>query len=211
MTDPSSSSVDAGMLPSSPATERQLAELLRARRTVLPEALGAPGPDREQLERILGTAAAAPDHGALVPWRFVIVPQQHRARLAEVFVQSLQERGHGASPEQRGQAREEAFRAPVLMLAIARLGTGNGEIPLEERIVSAGCAIQNMLLMATVQGYGSALTTGKALKSAGLRALFALDEHEEPLCFISVGCMVSPRAGPRRPVLHDYVSELGTA
>lgn len=210
MLDPSPPSTEAGMSPSAPATERQLAELLRARRTVLPDALGAPGPDRGQLERILGAAAAAPDH-ASISWRFVIVPQQHRARLAEVFVQSLRERDSGASPEQRGQARDEAFRAPVLMLAIARLGPANDSILREESIVSAGCAIQNMLLMATVQGYGSALTTGKALKSAGLRALFAIDEHEEPLCFISVGTMVSPRAGPTRPALHDYVSELGTA
>ena len=210
MLDPSSCSADASMPSSAPATERQLAELLQARRTVPPEGLGPPGPDREQLERILGAAAAAPDHGGLVPWRFVIVPQRHRTRLADVFVQSLQKRDGGASPDQRGQAREEAFRAPVLMLAIARLGTGNGDISLEERIVSAGCAIQNMLLMATVQGYGSALTTGTALKSAGVRALFALDEHEEPLGFISLGCVASPRAGPARPVLHRYVSELGT-
>jgi nitroreductase len=191
-----------------PVTERQLAELLRSRRTVLPKRLGAPGPERPELEQILGAAAAAPDHGALVPWRFVIVPPPQRERLAAVFTQSLHERDAAATPEQRSKAREKAFRAPVLMLAIVRLGPDNEEIPATERIVSAGCAIQNMLLTATVLGYGSALTTGKALQSAGLRALFALDEHEEPLCFISLGTVLAHKAGPARPALERYVSEL---
>lgn len=94
------------------------------------------------------------------------------------------------------------------MLAIVRLGPDNEEIPAAERIVSAGCAIQNMLLTATVLGYGSALTSGKALQSTGLRALFALDPQEEPLCFISVGTVLAHAAGPARPDLGRYVSEL---
>lgn len=192
-----------------PVTERQLAELLHTRRTVLPRRLGAPGPERSELEHILGAAATAPDHGGLVPWRFVIVPPPQRGRLGEVFAQSLKEGDAAATPDERGMEREKAFQAPVLMLAIVRLGPGREEIPAAERILSAGCAVQNMLLTATVLGYGSALTTGKSLQSAGLRALFALDEHEEPLCFISVGTVLAHKDGPMRPALERYVSELG--
>ena len=188
-----------------PMTVRQLAALLHGRRTVLPKRLGTPGPELLELKQILGAAAAAPDHGTLVPWRFVIVPPPQRGRLADVFAQSLQQ----ATPEERGQAREKAFRAPVLMLAIVRLGPGNEEIPAAERILSAGCAFQNMLLSAAVLGYGSALTSGKTLQSAGLRALFALDPQEEPLCFISLGTVLAHKAGPARPALDRYVSELG--
>jgi nitroreductase len=192
-----------------PVTARQLTELLHARRTVLPKRLVAPGPERPELDQILGAAGAAPDHGTLVPWRFVIVPKPQRERLAAVFAQSLCERDAASTPEQCSKAREKAFRAPVLMLAFVRLGPGNKEIPATERIVSAGCAIQNVLLTAAVLGYGSALTTGKALRSTGLRALFALDEHEEPLCFISLGTVLAHRPRPARPTLERYVSELG--
>ena len=194
-----------------PMTERQLAALLQARRTVLPKRLGAPGPGRHDLERILGAAAAAPDHGALVPWRFVIVPLPRRERLARVFVQSLLQRDSAATAEQCGQAREKAFRAPVLMLAVVQLGVDDAPIPATDRIVSAGCAIQNMLLTATALGFGSALTTGKALQSPGLRALFSLGEHEQPLCFVSFGSVTSAKAGAARPTLERYVSELAEA
>ncbi|VTU27497.1 Putative NAD(P)H nitroreductase YdjA [Variovorax sp. PBL-H6] len=204
-TDPRGSAADP------PITGRQLAHLLHARRTVLPKRLGAPGPERAELDQILGAAAAAPDHGGLVPWRFVIVPPRERERLAEVFAQSLQEHDAAATPDERGRARDKAFQAPVLMLAIVRLGPGAGEVPDIERILSAGCAIQNMLLTATVLGYESALTSGRTMESAGLRSLFDLDEHEKPLCFISLGTMLAYKAGPERPVVERYVSELGHA
>ena len=204
-------STDACVAADSPVTARQLAALLHARRTVLPKRLGAPGPDRAEIEQILGAAASAPDHGSLVPWRFVVVPPSQRGRLAEVFAQALLQRDAAATPEQLGQAREKAFRAPLLMLAIARMGPGNEDIPAAERILSAGCAIQNMLLTATALGYGSALTTGKALPSDELRQLFALDRHDEPLCFISVGSVMAEKAGPARPASSRYVSELGCA
>lgn len=184
------------------------AALIHARCTVLPKRLVAPGPDRRQLEAILGAAAAAPDHGELLPWRFVLIGERSRPALAAVFEQSLLERDPAATPQQCGQAREKAFRAPLLLLAIARLDAGAAEIPASERLLSAGCALQNMLLMATALGFGSALTSGKALQSVGLRRLFALQPQEEALCFLSVGTALSRRPRRARPGLEHYVSEL---
>lgn len=183
-------------------------ELIQARCTVLPKRLIEPGPDAQQLAQILEAAAAAPDHGELVPWRFVIVPAHARTALADTFEGALVERDATATAQQRQQAREKAFRAPLLLLAIARLG-GDGEtIPATERYVSAGCAIQNMLLMATAQGYASALTSGKAMQSSMLRALFGLDAYEEALCFVSVGTAMSRKARRARPTPERFVSTL---
>jgi nitroreductase len=191
---------------------RQAAEwaaaLIHARRTTLPKRLAEPGPDEAQLQQILGAAAAAPDHGELVPWRFVLVPAKARGALAEVFAASLRERDAAATPEQLSQAREKAFRAPVLMLAVARTDGPDEEVPATERLVSAGCAIQNMLLMATALGFGSALTSGKALTSQALRELFSLGEHEQALCFVSIGTIASTRKPRPRPATERYVSHL---
>lgn len=185
--------------------------LIQSRRTVLPKRLGEPGPGTEQLRQILEAAAAAPDHGEIVPWRFVIVPPPARARLAEAFAASLRERDAEATADQLAQAREKAFRGPLLMLAIARTTDESGDIPAAERLVSAGCAIQNMLLMATALGFGSALTSGKALGSRPLRALFGLAEGEEALCFVSIGTITSLRRGRPRPPVARFVTELTLA
>ena len=185
-----------------------VAALMQARRTVLPRRLGAPGPDRTQLELLLRAAATAPDHGQLLPWRFVEVPTDARAALAEVFAAALLERDPAAAPEDLARAREKAHRAPLLLLVVVNAVRGDASVDLLERMVSAGCAIQNLLLMATAQGFGSALTSGKALKSDGLRAMFGLTAADHALCFISVGTVVSAKPGRVRPEPADFFSVL---
>lgn len=187
------------------------AALMQSRQTILPKRLVAPGPDAVQLEQILGAAASAPDHGQLLPWRFIVVPDHARESLAQVFADALMERDATATPGQVAQAREKAHRSPVLLLVVVDAHSGNPDIDLSERILSAGCAIQNVLLMATAMGFGSALTSGKALKANGLRALFGLKPQDHTLCFVSVGTVVSARPARLRPQTSDYVTTLVVA
>jgi nitroreductase len=182
--------------------------LIQHRQTILPKRLTDPGPDASQLDLIFRAASAAPDHGELVPWRFVVIPMAARARLAEVFADSLLERDPTAAPEQLTQAREKAFRGPVLMLAVVRMGSPGDEIPAGERLLSAGCAIQNMLLMATAMGFASALTSGKALQSPGMRSLFTLTPDEQAVCFVSLGTAMRSKSHRQRPEPGSYVSFL---
>ncbi|MET4576134.1 nitroreductase family protein [Ottowia thiooxydans] len=182
--------------------------LIHTRQTILPRRLAGPGPSPSELQVILKAAGAAPDHHRLIPWRFVLVPATSRARLGEAFAAALAERDPSASPEQMAQAYEKAERAPLLMLAIVRITDEDAEIPPAERLVSAGCAIQNMLLMAHALGYGGALTSGKAMNSKPLRTLFDLAEHEQALCFVSIGTTIKTKPIPLRPEVSRYVSEL---
>ncbi|WP_245598218.1 nitroreductase family protein [Ottowia thiooxydans] len=194
--------------PRSPEVFELAGALIHTRQTVLPKRLGEPGPQASQLQTILQAAAAAPDHHRITPWRFVVVPAAARSRLGEAFAAALHERDPLASAEQLAQASEKAQRAPVLMLAIARLRDEDDEIPPAERLVSAGCAIQNMLLMAHALGFGTALTSGKAMNSRPLRTLFSLGEHEQALCFISIGTTIKTKPIPLRPEVGSYASEL---
>ncbi len=184
------------------------AALMQARQTILPKRLGAPGPDARQLQAIVAAAAHAPDHGQILPWRFVLVPQAQRPRLADAFAAALLERDATALPEQLEQAREKAHRSPVLLLAVVGGRRGDPAVGLQERILSAGCAVQNLLLMATALGFGSALTSGQALCSQALRALFGLHEDEQALCFVSLGTVLSRKAARARPVPADYLTTL---
>ena len=185
-----------------------VAAIMQSRQTILPKRLIAPGPAPEQLAMILNAAATAPDHGQLQPWRFVLVPQAARSRLADVFGAALIARDALATPVQIGQAREKAYRSPLLLLVVVDGQRGDAAIDLSERIVSAGCAVQNMLLMATALGFGSALTSGQALKFDGLRTLFCLAEGEQPLCFVSVGTAQSRKLARLRPAPPEFGTRL---
>ncbi len=134
--------------------------LITSRQNILPKRLAPPGPSDTQVDDMFRAAAAAPDHGMVMPWRFVLVPQDKRAALADVFAQALLERDATATPEQIEMAREKAFRAPFLVMAIARLGPCDPDIHPLERMVSVGAAIQNFLLCAHSLGFGSSLTSG---------------------------------------------------
>ena len=197
--------------------------LIHSRQHVSPRRLHEPGPSAQQLQDILATAGAAPDHGKLVPWRFVVVPAGQRERLADVFGQALLDRDPTATPAQIESAREKAHRSPFLMLAIARLAerhacataapatsgeAGETEVSDAERLVSFGCAIQNMVLSAHAAGFGSGLTSGQALASPRLRTLFGLLDNEQAVCCINLGTVTQHRPVRLRPSLSDYVSEL---
>ena len=197
-----------------PATEviaETAATLISSRRTILPKRLTLPAPDEDAMAQIFAAAAAAPDHGQLLPWRFVLIPVSERHRLGQVFVDALLERDSTASELELNRAREKAERAPVLMLAVVDAVCGDPAIDLNERLVSAGCAIQNMLLMATALGFGSALTSGKALKSTALRSLFQLSISEHAVCFISLGSVGAIKRTSTRPDAHAFVTTLPRA
>jgi nitroreductase len=153
-------------------------------------------------------AASAPDHGVVRPWRFVLVPEDKRALLADVFAQALIERDAAATEEQIGQAREKAFRAPFLALAIARLGPCEPDIEPLERMVSVGAAIQNFLLCAHSMGFGCSLTSGQAMRSNALRQLFQLAEGEQAVCCINVGTVVKRKPVRLRPDVAAFVTSL---
>lgn len=182
--------------------------LIHARQTVSPRRLAAPGPSEDQFQRMLLAAAAAPDHGLLVPWRFVVIPADKRHALGEVFALALVDRDPGATLEQIEDARSKAQRAPLLMLAVARLAPEEPDTPLLERMISMGCAIQNILLSAQSMGFGSGLTSGRAINSHRMRQLFSLKDGEEPICFINIGTVSKEKPRRLRPSPERFFSTL---
>ena len=183
--------------------------LISARQNVSAKRLLEPAPSVAQRDRLFSAASAAPDHGQLLPWRFVIAPREKRGLLAEVFALALIDRAPCATLVQIEAAREKAHRSPLLMLAVARLvSEREPEIPNFERMVSLGCAVQNMLLAAHAMGFGSGLTSVQAMASPRMRELFSLEADEAAVCFINIGT-VSGRKPPRiRPSVRQFVSSL---
>lgn len=183
--------------------------LITSRRNVSPRRLVEPGPSSQQLDALLSLAAAAPDHGLLTPWRFVIVPAAQRHRLAEAFALALIDRDPGATLEQIEAARGKAYRAPLLVVAVARLGPREPNTPLLERMVSMGAAIQNILLGAQAMGFDSGLTSGRAMASPRMRQLFELAEGEAAICCVNIGTAFPRKPATRlRPMPAEFCTEL---
>lgn len=194
--------------------------LLHTRATIGPKRLVEPAPAPDVLQAILETATAAPDHGRLRPWRLVLVEPTQRARLAQAFDDALCERDPASTPAQREAAREKAFRAPVLLVAVACLGTGEaawvaaGEggvgtpVHDSERLVALGCALQNIMLAAHAYGFGSGLTSGQAMQSQAMRSLLGLAANEHAVCCVNIGTVARHKPGAPRAPLGDALVRL---
>lgn len=183
--------------------------LIDSRQNISPRRLFEPGPTARQLEALLSLAAAAPDHGLMTPWRFIVVPAAQRHRLAEVFALALIDRDPGATLAQIESAREKAYRAPLLLVAIACLGPREPDTPELERMLSMGAAIQNLLLGAHAMGFGAGLTSGQAMASPRLHRLCRLAQGEAAVCCVNIGTVERRKASKRlRPLPSEFCSEL---
>ena len=186
--------------------------LIETRQNVSPKRLVEPGPSPQQFGALISLAAAAPDHGLLMPWRFVVVPAGQRHALAEVFALALIDRDPSATLEQIESAREKAYRAPLLMVAVACLGPREPDIPRLERMISMGAAVQNLLLGAHAMGFGAGLTSGQAMKSKRMHELCGLGPEEFAVCCVNIGTVSKRKSAARlRPAPAEFVSELGAA
>ncbi|MBK7613182.1 MAG: nitroreductase [Vitreoscilla sp.] len=179
--------------------------LIHMRQHIGPKHLAEPGPSPAQLRELFAAAAAAPDHKQLTPWRFLVLGDEARRRLSEVFVAALLTRDPGALPAHVDDARRKAFRGPVLIMAVADLRAEQPEVHALERVVSLGAAIQNLLLAAQARGYGSGLSSGRALQSPLLREAFGIAEGEHAVCFISLGTPLRSKSARQRPAVDAFV------
>ena len=55
--------------------------------------LRGPAPKPAELEQILQAAMSAPDHGALRPWRFVVIQGEAIGKLADVALEAVKRSG----------------------------------------------------------------------------------------------------------------------
>lgn len=176
-----------------------LARLL-ARHSVGPKHLGAPGPAPEELRTAFAAALRAPDHGKLVPFRFVVIEGAALERLADLFVDYGRRRGKSA--EDVELERRRATQAPTVIAVVARL-VPNHEVPAHEQWIAVGGAIANVMNALHFMGYGAKMLSGTRAADPAIGAAFCLS-GEGLVGWISAG---TPRS-PSKPRAVDPVDAI---
>jgi nitroreductase len=184
-----------------------LLSYLATRRSARPRDLVEPGPDREQLRRMLEIAARSPDHGKLAPWRFVHVAQGRRAAFAE----ALEAAYRAGKAEAPGRLEIEAVQrfatqAPELVVLLSSPVEGT-KIPVWEQLLSCGAAGMNLLHAAAAFGFGGGWVTGWAAYSAQVLEALGGREPERVAGFIFIGTPGNELEERPRPNLEDVVRE----
>ena len=157
-----------------------------------------PAPAGADLSRILEAAVAAPDHGELRPFRFVILHGDAKDAfgqvLADAYLQRCEAVGAEPTPGQLDKERTKLGRAP-LVLVVGAVHRHSEKIPWVEQFAAAAAAAQNVLLAATALGYGSMWRTGDVAYDPRVKAALGFGEHDAIVGFLYLG---TPHAGDIR-------------
>ena len=178
--------------------------LLSTRRSGKPRDLAAPGPDDAQLRQILEIAARTPDHGKLAPWRFVIVPADKRAALAETITDAYRAERPQAAQLEIEALEQFATQAPTLVVVLSS-PRPDSHIPLWEQELSAGAACMNLLHAAHALGFAGGWLTGWAAYSDAVRDAFGA-EPERVAGYIFLGTPGKQLEERPRPDLQKIIS-----
>lgn len=180
-------------------------DLLKTRRSVKPMLMQGGGPDAAGIEMILGVAARTPDHGKLVPWRFIVFEGEARVRASELIAAVYRSDHPGADTDTLAFEARRLSRAP-LVIGVVSCAKAHAKIPEWEQVLSAGAVCMSLTIAANALGYGSNWLTEwygydrRVLDGLGLKP------HERMAGFIHIGKSDAPSQERERPVLADIVT-----
>jgi nitroreductase len=163
-----------------------LLQSLDSRRSTPSRQLGPPGPDDATLLRMLRSAVRVPDHGKLVPFRFLRIHGDARHALGEALVSRALDLDPHASAATLEKDRARFSHAPLIVAVIARLDARH-KVPEQEQLLSAGCVCFALLQAAQALGFGALWLTGWAAYDATIGGILGLLTDEKIAGFIHIG------------------------
>ncbi len=183
-------------------------EFLQTRRSHPYLTLTAPTPDADELIQLLTVAARSPDHGMLVPWRFIVIERPAMARIAD----ALRQRGAelGKVPSLVGKAAQ-VFEKANLVVAVIASPNPEAKIPAIEQTFSAGAVCLSLVNAALAAGWGATWLTGFGAHDTEFRRVaLGIEPPEYVAGFVHIGTGTkAPEERPRPDVeaLVSYISE----
>lgn len=159
---------------------------LDARRSVPAKQLGEPGPDPDTLSRMLTSAVRVPDHGKLVPYRFLRITGDARHSLGAFLAERAVQRDPQVSAAQLDKDRQRFSHAPLIITVIAS-PRPSPKVPEAEQLMTAGCVCFALLQAAQAFGFGAQWLTAWMAFDPAVHAHLGLAEGEQIAGFIHIG------------------------
>lgn len=184
-----------------------LINILDQRRSTPSRTLHGPGPDASEVYQMLSSALRVPDHGKLVPWRFLTIQGDTRLTLGKLLAERALEIDPNAPNAVVEKDRARFSFAPIIIAVIARL-TPDHKVPVQEQILSGGAVCFALLQAAHALGYGAQWLTGWAAYDPVITAKLGVIENERILGFIHIGNASEIAPERVRPKVEDLLSDL---
>jgi len=177
----------------------KVTEILKSRMSTPWRILGEPGPNDAEIREFLEAAVTVPDHGAVRPWRFIVIRDGAREAMGELFTEALLKRNPGADAATIEKDRERMRDVPLLIVVAARITPNHPKVPPVEQLISTGLAAQSILLAAQSKGYGGIMLTGDHAYDSHVKQGLGLKETDEIVAFVYIGTAAAKARPKKRP------------
>jgi nitroreductase len=163
--------------------------------------LKSPGPEADDLEKIITTGMRVPDHAGLKPWQFTVIRDDGLQKLSDLFVTSSIDVPN-ANLE---KISKMPFRAPMIIVVSTQY-TKHEKVPLKEQLITAGCCVHAMQMACVALGYGAMWRTGALASNETVKAGLGVSKQNEIVGFLYIGTPCKEdRLKPNR-TLEDKIS-----
>nr|WP_306267437.1 nitroreductase [Pararhizobium sp. IMCC3301] len=163
---------------------------LSSRRTIPSAQLSGPGPDRQQCSELLTLASRSPDHGKLVPWRFIVIYVEGLQKLGEFCVEREKSRaldeGRVLSEAEINKTATVFSNAPLVVVLVST-AQGHQKIPLWEQELAVGAVGMNLLHASKALGFSAQWLTGWMAYDDKVIGLLGVSEPERIAGFFHIG------------------------
>jgi nitroreductase len=168
--------------------------------------LQGPGPSEEEIRTILRVASRVPDHGRLVPWRFILYRGDARKEVGEKLAALAEQREGPLNEGRRTQELTRFSRAP-LVIGVVSSPKDHPKIPQWEMFLSGGAAAMNLVIAANALGYGTNWISNWYSDVEEGRAILGLAPQERVIGFIHIGNYGGTPFERPRPEIETVVSD----
>ena len=179
------------------------------RRSVLAKKIRNHPINEDDLEIIVNAGIRVPDHGALNPWKIIVI-KGDKLKLVdeEVILPEFNKENPEASPESKEIESKRLQRASVV-LAVLSTPVDHPKIPDWEMILSSGAVCMNLLSCAQSLGYAAQwLTEWYSYNKKMLEYLGGRSGIDRISGFIYIGHKVEEPSERKRPNPKKVISYL---
>ncbi|MGJ8693159.1 MAG: NAD(P)H nitroreductase [Thalassotalea sp.] len=167
--------------------------------------LTEPSPSTSQLDIILKAGMKAPDHGGLLPWRFIIAEKSGLDRLSNLF-ESVAKKNTDDETK-IAKAKNMPYRAPMIIIVTTKYHP-HSKVPKQEQLVAAGCATHAMQMAAFAQGLGAMWRTGDFSYNSEVKQGLDIDFDEDIVGYLYLGTINKKLPTKPEKCYEDFVEYL---
>lgn len=168
-------------------TNSAILDFIKSRRSI--GNLVAPAPTHAQVEQAIEVALSAPDHKDLNPYRFIVLEKQALNNLGRALKNAAIAQGE-TDEKTLNKAENMPLRAPMIIACVTNFKS-HDKVPHWEQIAASSCAVQNLLLALSAQGFATVWRTGPLANAPAIKQLFNVTADNQVIAFVYVGTAVS--------------------